>query len=65
MNFPDTEVSIIFDRPYDVATFQEGDIGYEFAKDRPNIKKPVGRRINVINENKPKCLWKFIQHCRY
>ena len=40
MNFPDTEVSIIFDRPYDVATFQEGDIGYEFAKDRPNIKKP-------------------------
>ena len=19
----------------------------------------------MINENKPKCLWKFIQHCRY
>jgi hypothetical protein len=65
MNFPDTEVSIIFDRPYEVAKFDEADKGYQFAKDRPSIKKPVGRRINVINENKPKCLWKFIQHCRY
>jgi len=65
MNFPDTEVSIIFDRPYEVAAFEKEDRGYDLAKERPSIKKPVGRRINVINENKPKCLWKFIQHCRY
>jgi len=65
MNFPDTETSIIFDSPYEVATFQEGDEGYEYANCRPSIKKPKSRRINVINENKSKCLWKFIQHCRY
>lgn len=65
MNFPDTEVSIIFDREYEVAQFEREDLGYEFSQDRPSIKKPEGRRINVINENKPKCLWKFIQHCRY
>jgi len=65
MNFPNTDSSIIFDRPYDVAKFEKEDPGYEYAENRPSIKKPVGRRINVINENKSKCLWKFIQHCRY
>lgn len=65
MNFPDTEISIIFDRPYDVAKFSKEDSGYEYAENRPSIKKPIGRRINVINENKSKCLWKFIQHCRF
>ena len=25
----------------------------------------MSKRINVINENKSKCLWKFIQHCRF
>ena len=49
MNFPDTEVSIIFDRPYEVAKLEKEDRGYDFAKDRPSIKKPVGRRINVID----------------
>ena len=49
MNFPDTDVSIIFDRPYEVAKLEPEDRGYQFEKDRPSIKKPVGRRINVIN----------------
>ena len=65
MNFPDTEVSIILDRQYEVVKFEKEDCGYQFEQNRPNIKKPKGRRINVINENKPKCLWKFIQHCRF
>ena len=49
MNFPDTDVSIIFDRYFEVANFEKGDKGYEFAKDRPSTKKAVCRRINVIN----------------
>ena len=65
MNFPDTDVSIILDRPYDVAQFTPEDPGFSYFENRPSIKKPVRPRINVINENKSKCLWKFIQHCRY
>jgi hypothetical protein len=29
------------------------------------IKKPNEKRISIINENKSKCLWKFIEHCTY
>jgi len=53
MNFPYDDdinkISIILDRKYEVATFEKEDKGYEIAQDRPNIKKPVGSRINVIN----------------
>lgn len=65
MNFPDADTPIVLDEPYDVIKFDEKDPGYTYAENRPNIKKPVKIRINVINENKSKCLWKFIQHCRY
>lgn len=53
MNFPYdndiNEIAIILDRNYEVASFDKDDKGYEIAQDRPNIKKPVGSRINVIN----------------
>jgi len=28
MNFPDTDISIIFDRPYEIAKFERDDPGY-------------------------------------
>jgi len=43
----------------------EGDEGWEYVKNRPTIQKPEERRISIINENKSKCLWKFVQHCSF
>jgi hypothetical protein len=38
---------------------------FKYYQERPKIKKPSGVRIPIINENKSKCLWKFINHCSY
>lgn len=33
-------------------------------KNRPSIKQANEKRTSIINENKSKCLWKFIEHCK-
>jgi hypothetical protein len=43
----------------------ETDPGLEYIKARPKIKKPNEKRTAIINENKNKCYWKFIEHCTY
>ena len=41
----------------------ERDIVYPYKNARPAIKMANEKRTSIINENKSKCLWKFIQHC--
>ena len=42
---------------------EAGDVAYEYSRVRPAIKSANERRASIINENKSKCLWKFIEHC--
>jgi hypothetical protein len=65
MNFADRSNIIYLDAPIaDERSLGEGDNGWDYVKERPSIKRPNQTRSSIINENKSKCLWKFIQHCR-
>ena len=47
----------------DEREIEPGDIAFEYRNVRPAIKMANEKRTSIINENKSKCLWKFIQHC--
>ena len=64
-NFLESEDCIYLDSDERSVKLEEECDFKTFEKQRPLIKKPKNIRIPVINENKSKCLWKFIQHCSY
>lgn len=65
MNFAENDRPIYLDTPYPLSPLPEADAGWDLVRSRPVIKKPNEKRISIINENKSKCLWKFIEHCTY
>lgn len=65
MNFSEFNIPIYLDIDEDLNPVPPGHPFYSFAAERPSIKKPEDKRIPIVNENKSKCLWKFIQHCSY
>jgi hypothetical protein len=65
MNFAENDTPVKLDIPFDVKSAEKGSIEETYIQKRPFIKKPVDKRIAVINENKSKCYWKFILHNAY
>jgi hypothetical protein len=66
VNFPpDTESPAFLDKSFRLVEPGKKDPSHKYFQERPKIKKPNGVRISIINENKSKCLWKFISHCSY
>lgn len=66
MNYSELNEPIYLDQDKDVGfSVPEDNEAFDYFKSRPSIKKPIGERISVINENKSKCLWKMILHCNY
>lgn len=66
VNFPpDTNSATFLDIRGKVTEPKINDKEYKYFQKRPQIKQPIGVRIPIINENKSKCLWKFINHCSY
>lgn len=65
MNFAETEQAIFLDTDLGLKEVPQEHPFFEFSSIRPSIKKPINTRIPIVNENKDKCLWKFIQHCSY
>ena len=65
MNFADKDDPIHLDADYNVEEIPVDHLFNEYSNARPIIKKPAQNRIPIINENKSKCLWKFINHCSY
>jgi hypothetical protein len=64
MNFVLGDNVVYLDSPIkDERSIEEGDVAFDYSKVRPAIKSANERRTSIINENKSKCLWKFIQHC--
>lgn len=53
------------DAKFEVAEAERGSVEESYVEKRPLIKKPVEKRIAIINENKSKCYWKFILHTPY
>lgn len=65
MNFVCNDSTIYLDAPIaDEKPPGQGDPGWEYVKNRPAIKQANENRTSIINENKSKCLWKFIEHCK-
>lgn len=49
MNFAQNNKAIALDEPYEVAEPEKGSIEESYVEKRPSIKKPVDKRISVIN----------------
>jgi hypothetical protein len=65
MNFVYNNSMIYLDSPIsEERETKEGEPGWEYVKNRPSIKLANEKRTSIINENKSKCLWKFIEHCK-
>ena len=62
-NFVEADTPIFLDDYFSHQEIPENHEFKPFEKQRPYIKKPKNMRVPIINENKSKCLWKFIQHC--
>lgn len=65
MNFDEKDKAIALDTEMKLNPLPESDPGLDYIKARPKIKKPNQKRTSIINENKNKCYWKFIEHCTY
>ena len=63
MNFDEKEEPVALDIQEALQEIPESHPCRVFSDLRPSIKRPQNFRIAIINENKSKCLWKFIQHC--
>lgn len=59
MNFSQTDETIALDIQYGSEVYQAEKCA-KFISQRPSIKTPNDIRQFIINENKSKCLWKFI-----
>lgn len=64
MNFSQSGEMIPLDIKYGSEVYQPQKCG-RFIAQRPSIKTPNDVRAYIINENKSKCLWKFIEHCSF
>lgn len=51
MNFAETEDSIFLDKDLGLKQIPIGHPFYEFSSNRPSIKKPINKRIPIVNEN--------------
>jgi hypothetical protein len=60
MNFSDANNPIYLDIDFNLRSVEPDHSFYEYSAQRPSIKKPEDVRISIVNENKSKCLWKFI-----
>ena len=56
---------IYLDVEHDDVALPEDHEFIPLLQQRPSIKKSNDKRVPVVNENKDKCYWKFIQHCSY
>ena len=49
MNFAENDTPVKLDIPFDVKSAEKGSIEETYIQKRPFIKKPVDKRIAVIN----------------
>jgi len=65
MNFEEKNKEIYLDTKPTLNPLPEDDVlSISYLKNRPAIKTPNDIRTAIINENKSKNLWKFIEHCK-
>jgi hypothetical protein len=60
VNFNDGSDYVFLDKEFERPEFKENDPALTYISVHPIIRIGYPPRINVVNQNKSKCLWKFI-----
>lgn len=60
VNFNEGTDYVFLDKEFERLEFSEEDQALAYLSVQPRIKIGFPKRINVVNQNKSKCLWRFI-----